>query len=145
MSTRLRGLFVVLGFIAFLGTTNCDNSRLRDILAPSPLPCFSTVRALSSHYLDVRLASPAGAEAALSSNYTILSPDGTSLSVLAANLSDDGRQVILTTADQSVVEYRITSTAALVSQTSSCVGTAPDGSIGFIGSSAPEPFVKSAV
>ena len=93
MSMNLRGLFVVFACLVLVGTSSCDTQLLQDIVAPSPLPEFSWAKSRSNHYVDLQLASPAGAEAKVAANYKILSADGGSLSVLAAELSEDGRAV----------------------------------------------------
>ena len=101
MSWSLCRSFFVLGCCVLIGTSSCNNQPVQDALATSKLPAFSDAKARSEHYVSLRLATPAGPEAEVAANYTILTDDGGSLSVLAAELSEDGRQVLLMTDEQS--------------------------------------------
>jgi hypothetical protein len=142
MYTIPRKVLAVVAIVFLFIPSGCDVNLQPDAQAPQPLPAFVSARARSNHYVDVQLAKPAGPAGKVASNYTILSPDGSTLSVNDAELSEDGRQVILTTDAQGKVQYQLVSTL-LAGNTSSAL--VPVGSIGFFGSSTREPFIESAV
>ena len=145
MSTHLRGPFVVLTVVALFASTGCDVSLTQDPQAAQPLPAFVSAAARSNHYVDLRLATNAGPAGKVPFNYTVVAPDGSSLTVLEAEMSEDGRRVLLTTDTQSEVEYQIAPTESLDGVAAVGTTAVPIGSIGFLGSSTREPFVESAV
>ncbi len=101
---------------------------------PTSMPEVVDVRALSSHYVLVTLAAPAGSAVEDLSNFLITEPGAGQLPVLSAELSDDGTRVLLATEGQQDVSYSFT------------LGGAGEGDgMPFLGSVRREPFLESAI
>lgn len=98
--------------------------------APAPAASDSAVlgaQALSNHYVAVTFNSETPTDADDASQYIITEPDGTSLSVSAADLMGDGTGVVLTTDAQHTVQYQLTfkpvAVSRLAAQTTTATGS----------------------
>lgn len=108
--------------------------------------------AQSNHYVALRLEDRPGALDLNSDDYLITDLSGESLAIEQAVLSEDGAQVILTTASQNDVVYAIGKTSDQVARRSLIEGVIPlayaqsdSSTVHFNGSLAPEPALLSAI
>ncbi len=108
------------------------------------IPALAGASALSKHYVEVVFASDVGGQAETPGLYEITAPDGSALQVRAAQKLQSPGHVMLTTSAQSEVEYtlRVAGSSAVITAASA---TLPAGAVLFKGSSAPEPYVSSAI
>lgn len=104
------------------------------------------VVAMSRHYVEVTFDSAVGPEAADVSRYAITGPAG-ELPIVSARVSDSGTSVILTTAEQSEVEYQLAVATDKLTDKSSrkALMTFPVLGLIFKGSSGSEPYLASAI
>ncbi len=130
-----------------LAACNPDAQQTAVDDASQALPPLKAAQSLSRHYVEVVFAGEVDAAAEDASRYRITGPNNASLEVRAASRTADPDRVILTTAQQEELLYELQvvgSGDAAVAPVISAVSLAP-GSILFKGSSAPEPYIASAL
>lgn len=134
---RVLTLFSIVAASAFVAS--CGNQPSTS----AKYPTIKAARSLSEHYVLVQFEEPASTLAADPNSYIIVDANSQRLPVTDAKLSEDGSEVILATAAQSEVEYRVAvgDSQAMVSAAQAI----PVGSLGFLGSSTREPYLESAV
>ncbi|MFO8150798.1 MAG: binary toxin-like calcium binding domain-containing protein [Trueperaceae bacterium] len=108
--------------------------------APPPTAAITEVRATSSTSLVVAFDAPV--HVADPGAFAIRDPDGTALDVVALHPRPDGRSVVLGTAPQQAVTYRLAVAGVATADT---LQPLADMSGDFAGSVAPAPVVASAV
>ncbi len=141
---RLAGFSLTAAMVgALLAVSSCNNQLGNDGgTAGRLLPPPASAKAISNHYVEVRLQDKADSAAVRPEAFVIQSADGLgSLSVTTAQIVGDGQTVLLATDGQESRPYRLT----VISNPESAVEFQAAQSVGFVGSTIPEPRLLSAV